>query len=123
MLDQILGSPTAMRAFLHLHHYGKTYASAVAKDFQIPVSQVQKQLERFEQAGILVSEKIGVTRIYRYNLKHFMARPFMELIKSFYDALPEEDKRKFLEVRRRSRKVGKKVILAVQDASTKGTPG
>jgi DNA-binding transcriptional ArsR family regulator len=114
MLDTILGSPTAMRVFLHLHHYGKTYASAIAHDFEISVSQVQKQLERYERAGILVSEKLGNTRIYQYNLKNFLTRPFMELIKHFYDALPSEEKNKFLQIRRRPRKPGKKVKVSVK---------
>ncbi len=114
MLDTILGSPTAMRVFLHLHHYEKTYASAIAHDFEISVSQVQKQLERYERAGILVSERLGTTRIYQYNLKNFLTRPFMELVKSFYDALPNEEKKRFLEIRRRPRKPGKKVNVSVK---------
>lgn len=120
MLDTILGSATAMRVFLHLHHYGKTYASAIAKDFQLSVSQVQKQLDRYERAGILISEKIGSTRIYRYNLKCFLTPTFMAMIKSFYDALPDEDRKTLLEVRRRPRRAGKKIIMVVKKSAGPG---
>lgn len=66
MLDKILGSKTAQKIFLHLFHYGETYPSAVAKDFQISLGQVQRQFDRFEEAGIIISKLSGRTRIYQF---------------------------------------------------------
>lgn len=110
MLDEILGSHTAMMMFLHLQHHGKTYASAVARDFQISLSQIQRQLERFEKAGILVSEKIGKTRVYSYNLKFAATKPFMELVRLSYESLSIAEKAKLFQVRRRPRRPGKPVL-------------
>lgn len=99
-----------MMVFLHLHHHGRTYASAISKDFEISLSQIQRQLDRFERAGLLVSEKIGKTRLYQFNLKFAPTQPFMELVKIGYDALSADEKLKLFRVRRRPRRPGKPVI-------------
>ena len=110
MLEKILGSDTAMKIMLHLIHYGEIYPSAVAKDYEISLSAVQKQFERFEEAGILVSKLIGKTRIYLFNKKSPTVKPFIDLIKVYYDGLSLEDKEKIFATRRRPRRPGKPVI-------------
>ncbi len=110
MLDKILGSDTAMKIMLHLIHYGEIYPSAVAKDYQISLSAVQKQFERYEESGILVSKLVGKTRIYFFNKKSPTVKPFMDLIKVYYDGLSLEDKEKIFFERRRPRRPGKPVI-------------
>ena len=110
MLDKILGSDTAMKIMLHLIHYGEIYPSAVAKDYEISLSAVQKQFERFEDAGILVSKLVGKTRVYLFNKKSPTVKPFMDLIKVYYDGLSLDDKEKIFAARRRPRRPGKPVI-------------
>lgn len=110
MLEDIFGSRTAMMIFLHLQHYGKTYGSAIARDFKISLSQIQRQLDRFERAGILVSEKIGKTRVYQYNLKFAATKPFMELVRLSYESLSATEKAQLFQTRRRPRRPGKPVI-------------
>ena len=110
MLDKILGSDTAMKIMLHLIHYGEIYPSAVAKDYQISLSAVQKQFARFEEAGILVSKLVGKTRVYFFNKKSPTVKPFMDLIKVYYDGLSLEDKERIFGERRRPRRPGKPVI-------------
>ncbi len=110
MLEKILGSDTAMKVMLHLIHYGEIYPSAVAKDYEISLSAVQKQFERFEEAGVLVSKLVGKTRVYFFNKKSPIAKPFMDLIKVYYDGLTLEDKEKIFAQRRRPRRPGKPVI-------------
>ncbi len=112
MLDKILGSKTAQKIFLHLFHYGETYPSAVAKDFQISLGQVQRQFDRFEEAGIIISKLSGRTRVYQFNKKQgAVVKPFMELVKVFYDSIPLKEKEKIFHVRRRPRRRGKPVII------------
>jgi DNA-binding transcriptional ArsR family regulator len=110
MLEKILGSDTAMKIMLHLIHYGEIYPSAVAKDYQISLSAVQKQFARFEEAGVLVSKLVGKTRVYLFNKKSPIAKPFIELVKVYYDGLSLEDKEKIFAERRRPRRPGKPVI-------------
>ncbi len=110
MLEKILGSATAMKIMLHLIHYGEIYPSAVAGDYKISLSAVQKQFERFEEAGVLVSKLVGRTRVYFFNKKFPVTRPFIDLIKVYYDGLSLQDKEKIFATRRRPRRKGKPVL-------------
>jgi hypothetical protein len=110
MLDQILGSETAQKIFLHLYHYGESYPSAVAKDFNMSLGQIQRQFERFENAGILISKLSGKTRIYQFNKKFSLTAPFMEMVKRVYDSLPLEEKEILFPTRRAPRRAGKPII-------------
>ena len=80
------------------------------KDYQISLSGVQKQFERFEEAGILVSKLVGKTRVYFFNKKSPTVKPFMDFIKIYYDGLSLEDKEKIFVERRRPRRPGKPVL-------------
>jgi DNA-binding transcriptional ArsR family regulator len=110
MLDKILGSETAMKIMLHLTHYGEIYPTAVARDYEISVNGVQKQFQRYEDAGILVSKLVGKSRVYMFNKKSPVVKPFMELIKVYYDSLSIDDKQEIFASRRRPRRPGKPVI-------------
>ncbi|MCP4911715.1 MAG: winged helix-turn-helix transcriptional regulator [Oligoflexia bacterium] len=110
MLDKILGSEIAMKIMLHLAHYREVYPTAVAKDYDISLSGVQKQFSRFEEAGILVSKLVGRTRVYFFNEKSLVAKKFIEFIKVYYDGLSLEDKERIFSSRRRPRRSGKPVI-------------
>ena len=110
MLDKILGSEIAMKIMLHLVHYNEIYPSAVANDYEITLSAVQKQFARFEEAGVLVSKTMGKTRVYMFNKKSKAAMKFYELVKIYYDGLSLKDKEKIFSTRRRPRRPGKPVI-------------
>jgi DNA-binding transcriptional ArsR family regulator len=110
MLDKILGSDIAMKIMLHLVHYEEIYPSAVAKDYELTLSAVQKQFARFEEAGILVSKLVGKTRVYMFNKKSKAAIKFYELVKVYYDGLSVKDKEKIFSERRRPRRHGKPVL-------------
>ena len=103
---------------LYLFHYGEAYASGVAKDMGITLSQVQKQLDKFELAGILVSKRLGTTRIYGFNPKLGIVKKIRELIEAFYEAIPLQEREKMFSERRRPRRRGKPVIKS--KASRKG---
>lgn len=110
MLDKILGSKTAQKIFLHLYHYGETYPSAVARDFKVTLGQVQRQFDRFEDAGVIISKLSGRTRIYQFNKKNTLVKPFIEIIKRVYDSIPLKEKEELFSTRRRPRRRGKPVI-------------
>lgn len=115
MIETIFGNTTAAKVMLYLFHYGEAYASGISKDMTIALSQVQKQLDRFESAGILVSKVMGKVRIYTFNPKIGVTKKLKDLIQVFYDAMPLEDKEKLFSVRRRPRRKGKPVITKVKN--------
>lgn len=114
MIEAIFGNATAAKVMLYLFHNGEAYASGLANDMDITLSQVQKQLDRFEDAGILVSKLMGRVRIYSFNPKIGVTKKLKELIQVFYDAIPLDQKQKMFQVRRRPRRKDKPVIKSTK---------
>jgi hypothetical protein len=110
MLEALFGNQTAAKLMLYLFHYGEAYANGVSKDMTITLSQVQKQLDKFESAGILVSKKLGTTRIYEFNPKLGVVKKIKDLIEAFYESIPIEEREKMFSERRRPRRKGKPFI-------------
>ena len=109
MLESIFGNKTAAQIMLYLYHYGEAYANGISKDMNVTLSQVQKQLDRFELAGILISKKIGTVRIYTFNPKLGVIKKVKELVGAFYETISLKEKENLFKVRRRPRRKGKPV--------------
>ncbi len=109
-LSQLLGSTAAEMTLLHLFHYGETFGRAVAKDMNITLMPVQRQLYRLEEAGVLVSKAVGRTRLYTWNPKNPFTQPLQEMVKIQYEAIPLKNREELFKPRRRPRKKDKPVI-------------
>ena len=107
LLSGLLGNETAEKALLYLKNYGSGYPRGIALTFKIPVSQVQRQLERFEREGILVSRLVGKTRQYQWNPRYLFREELNNLLGKALANLPEEYQIKYFRVRTRPRKKGK----------------
>ena len=59
MLDKLFGAKTAALILLHIFHYGALHARGIVRDIEISLSTVQKQLEKFEDSGVVISKRIG----------------------------------------------------------------
>ena len=110
MLEAILGNQTAAKIMLYLFHYGEAYANGVSKEMGITLSQVQKQLDKFENADILISKKNGTVRTYQFNPKLGVVKRLKDLIEVFYEAISLEEREKMFGIRKRPRKKNKPVI-------------
>jgi DNA-binding MarR family transcriptional regulator len=93
-LQAILGNQTAEKVLLHIYHYKSSYASQIARDHGIYVYSVQKQLNRFEQGGILYKERHGRTVLYFFNHRNPFFKPLQQLIRNVYDSISLEEKLK-----------------------------
>lgn len=109
MLNTIFGNESAARVLLHLIHYGEVHGAAIASDYECAISPIQKQLERFERAGVLYSRMAGRTRIYGFNPKSPFVAPVKKIAEIIYESIPLEEREKIFRVRRRPRAPGKKV--------------
>ncbi|MBN1115136.1 MAG: winged helix-turn-helix transcriptional regulator [Oligoflexia bacterium] len=107
MLESIFGSKSAEQVLLFLENYDEGYASLIAKTFKISVSMVQKQLEKFEQAGLLVSTLKGKTRLYQFNPKYYFTNELRSLLKRSLGAMSNEERNKYYTQRTRPRRKGK----------------
>ena len=109
-LEAVLGNRTAVTVMLYLFHYGEAYPTGIAKDLGIALSPVQRQLDKFETAGILVSRTVGNTRVYTFNPRQPLTPKLKELIQVVYEAMTVSERRKLFPARRRPRRRGKPVI-------------
>jgi hypothetical protein len=107
VLEGIFGNRTAEKALLHVYHYGEVHASGIAKDYQMALNPVLKQLDRFERSGVIVSKKIGRSRLYFFNRKSPIFEPIRLLLKITYESIPLKEREIIFASRRRPRKNGK----------------
>ncbi len=107
MLEAVLGSLAAERVLLFLHRYGQAYGRQIAGAFDMPVSEVQKQLRKLELGGLLVSQMLGRTRVYGWNPRHVCVAPLRELLQVVLEHLPPEQTAPYTGARRRPRRSGK----------------
>ena len=111
-LEAIFGNRTAAASLLYLENYGSGYASSMARTFGMPVSVVQDQLRKFEDAGVLVSRTVGRTRVFEFNPRNPTSRRLRDYLSEELRALPRDITRNFFRERRRPRRTGKTIERA-----------
>jgi DNA-binding transcriptional ArsR family regulator len=93
---------------LFIENYGDGYASRIAKTFDMPLSEVQKQLRKFEEVGILVSRMVGNSRIYTWNPRDSASEGLKDLLRRTLDkGIPETTLQQYYRQRQRPRRQGK----------------
>ena len=107
ILEGLTGNETASKVLLYLESYGSGYPRGISETFEIAVSQVQRQLERFEREGILVSRLVGKTRVYEWNPRCFYLAELRAILAKCLERLPESIKEKYFHQRARPRRKGK----------------
>ncbi len=107
MLEPLFGSTYAEYVLLFLLARDEGYAAEMARFFGVRLYGIQRQLERLEAGGVLVSRQVGRTRVYTFNPRY----PFLEELKALlHKALtfyPDETRERLLFNRRRPRRRGK----------------
>ena len=103
----LFGNETAAKVLLYLASMQSGYPTAIAEALDLPVSQVQRQLERLEREGVLASRLLGKTRLYQFNPRCGYLSELRALLDRGAAMLPEEVRRLFIAERRRPRRRGK----------------
>lgn len=80
MLEGLLGNKSAEKVMLALYTKGELHASAIAQLYDTALDPIKKQLERFEEAGFLVSRVVGRSRLYSFNEAHPIMGPLKEVL-------------------------------------------
>lgn len=107
-LETLFGGKAAAKVLLFIQNYSEGYASQIAKTFEMPVSEVQKQLAKFEDVGILVSRMVGTSRMYTWNPRDPALEGLRELLQSTLNyGIPKERLQRYFRQRRRPRRKGK----------------
>ena len=103
----LFGNETAAKVLLYMQNLESGYPRGIAEALQLPVSQVQRQLERLETEGVLGSQLKGKTRVYEWNPRCGYLKELRVLLQRGTSMLPENIKSQFFSERRRPRKKGK----------------
>lgn len=80
MLEGLFGNKSAEKVMLSIYIYGELHASAIAQLHGTALDPIKKQLERFEEAGFLISRFVGRSKLYKFNEQHPMIRPLKQLL-------------------------------------------
>lgn len=107
IIGELFGNETAEKVLLYLENYGSGYGLAISKTYECAVSQVQRQLERFEREGVLVSRLIGKTRLYEWNPRYLFVGELRALLAKALKSLPTEITERYFRNRQRPRRKGK----------------
>jgi hypothetical protein len=107
-LESLFGGKAATRVLLFIENYGEGYARGIARTFEMPVSEIQKQLAKLEIAGVLVSRKVGNARMYTWNPRDPSLDGLRMFLRSTLDrGIPETDLKQYFRQRQRPRRAGK----------------
>jgi len=109
-LETLFGGKAAARVLLYIENYSEGYARGIARAFEMPPSEIQKQLAKFEDNGILVSRKIGTSRMYSWNPRDKALTGLRQLLRDTLDkGMPESELSKYYRQRQRPRRKGKRL--------------
>jgi len=103
----LFGSESAYQVLMFLQNYEKGYASEIARTYGISLNQIQNQLNKFEELGILVSRKEANARVF-YFKQSPVTDSLRKFLKDMLELIPKSAVDKFYRERRRPRRFGKK---------------
>ena len=106
-LEAIFGNRTAAGVLLYIENYNTGYASRIAQTYEMPVSVVQDQLRRLEDAGVLTSRTVGRTRVFEFNPRNPSAKRLRNYLSEELVALPKDIQKTYFRQRQRPRRTGK----------------
>jgi len=107
MIEPILGSKSCEQVFVFLAARDEGYATEIARFFDADLYAIQNQLERLEGADVLISKKVGRTRVYQFNPRYPFLEELRNLLTKVLSFYPEDIKESLLMNRRRPRKKDK----------------
>lgn len=107
MIEVILGSKNAEKVLLYIYTRGEGYAREIARFYETNLLPVQKQLDRLEAGGVLVSREVGKTRPYSFNPRYPFLKELKALLEKSFSFFPQEEQDKLMMNRRRPRARGK----------------
>jgi len=107
VLEPILGSESSERALIFILAREQGYATEIARFFDAELYSIQKQLDKLELGGVLVSQTAGRTRLYSFNPRYPFLNEFKALLSKALSFYPQAEREKLLLNRRRPRRRGK----------------
>ena len=107
MIEVILGSKNVERVLIYIHARGEGYAREIARFYGTDLLPIQKQLDKLEAGGVLVSQAVGKTRPYMFNPRYPFLNELKALLEKAFSFYPQQERDELIMNRRRPRARGK----------------
>jgi len=107
MLEVIFGSKGREQVLQFILANETGYATEIKNFYNIGLDPVQKQLEKLELGGVLVSQNVGKTIVYSFNPRYAFLKELIALLEKAREFYKPELKDKLLMTRKRPRRQGK----------------
>lgn len=107
MLESLFGSKNREKVLQYILANGEGYAKEMADFYQSSLDPIQKQLERLELGGVLVSQTVGRTRLFMLNPRYAFLAELIALLKKAKSYYPPDEIERLDRGRRRPRRKGK----------------
>jgi hypothetical protein len=107
MIEVILGSKNMERVLIYIYARGEGYAREIARFYETGLLPIQKQLDKLEAGGVLVSREVGKTRPYVFNPRYPFLNELKDLLEKAFSFYPQEERDELMMNRRRPRARGK----------------
>ena len=104
MLTSILGTENSERVLMFLLTRNEGYAREIAQLFDTNLYAIQRQLDKLEAGGVLVSRTAGRTRLYQFNPRYPFLSELKQLLEKAFSFYPEDVRENLLMNRRRPRR-------------------
>lgn len=90
MLEPLFGSTTRERVLVFVQARQEGYGLQIAEFYKADVAPVQRQLDRLESGGVLVSRRVGRTRVYSFNPQYPFLAELQALLGKALKFYPKE---------------------------------
>jgi predicted ArsR family transcriptional regulator len=104
MLVSLFGTENSERVLIFLLARNEGYAREIAQLFDTNLYSIQRQLDKLEAGGVLVSRTAGRTRLYQFNPRYPFLNELKQLLQKALSFYPEEVRESLVMNRRRPRK-------------------
>lgn len=104
MLASLFGTENSERVLIFLLARNEGYAREIAQLFDTNLYPIQRQLDKLEAGGVLVSRTAGRTRLYQFNPRYPFLNELKQLLQKALSFYPEEVREGLIMNRRRPRK-------------------
>jgi len=107
MIEVLLGSKNAERVLIYIFSREEGYPREIARFFNTDLKSIQKQLDKLEAGGVLVSRQVGRTRPYVFNPRYPFLNEIKSLLEKAFSFYPAKEQEALTMNRRRPRARGK----------------